>query len=303
MLAQKRTPEWRVKQPLTRLKAPNEKTNIRRNGEKISLFRSTVPPTFEFIAAKTDAEKVEYIQKILARSEEEALEVVKPVFRLIRTGVEVFEVYRPIISVLRDHFSRPGRPKAGQITWSQICERYIGVGIRRTQQLLAAPNPAPKPPRLTKGDSLALLRTTECDLAKVFGPITGAKEFAEALRNFGQAVADRFGERHGKFAVAVSIQNRRKQISRTSLGQPSISGDGAGSCKSAQLPILSAQKPFPQDCGGCSEMHYGIAKFIIENGGTDDEVAKACGVTLAIVRQAKIRHTLLLNEVIREQSA
>ncbi len=60
------------------------------------LFRIAAPPTFEFIAAKTDAEKVEHIQKILARSEEEALEVVKPVFRIIRTGVEVFEVYRPI---------------------------------------------------------------------------------------------------------------------------------------------------------------------------------------------------------------
>jgi hypothetical protein len=217
LLTRKSTPEWRVKQPSMRMKAPNMKTNIRRNSEKISPFRGTVPPTFEFIAAKTDAEKVEYIQKILAQSEEEALEVIKPVFRLIRSGVEVFQVYRPIIVVLRDHFSRSGRPKAGQITWSQICECYIGVGIRRTQQLLAAPKPAPKPPRLDRGDSLALLRTTECDLAKVLGPITDAMEFAEALRSYAQAVADRFGERHGKFAVSISIQNRRMQISRTSL--------------------------------------------------------------------------------------
>ena len=240
MLAQKSTPEWRVKQPSMRMKAPNAKTNIRRNGEKISPFRSTIPPTFEFIAAKTDAEKVEYIQKILARSEEEALAVIMPVLRLIRSGVEVFQVYRPIIVVLRDHFSRPGRPKAGQITWSQICERYIGVGIRRTQQLLAAPKPAPKPPRLNRGDSLALLRTTECDLAKVFGPLTDTREFAEALRSFAQAVADRFGERHGKFAVSVSIQNRRKQISRTRLSQSPISGDAPGcailhNCRSSPL--------------------------------------------------------------------
>jgi len=198
-----------------RIKAPNAKTNIRQNSEKSSLFRGTIAPTFEFIAAKTDAEKVEYIQKILARSEEEALAIIKPVFRLTRSGVEVFEVYRPIIAVLRDHFSRPGRPKAGQITWSQICERYIGVGIRRTQQLLAAPKPTPKPPRLNRGDSLALLRTTECDLAKVFGPITGAGEFAEALRSFAQAVADRFGERHGKFAVSVSISFTKTQYSMT----------------------------------------------------------------------------------------
>ena len=99
--------------------------------------------------------------------------------------------------------------------------------------------------------------------------------------------ADRFGERYGKFAVSVSIQNRRKQISRTNLSPSPISGEAAGSRNPAQLPILSAQRPFPQDCGGCGEMHYGIAKFITENGGTDEEVAEACGVTLAIVRQAK----------------
>jgi hypothetical protein len=296
LLAQKSTAAWRVKRPSMGIKGPKAKTNIRRNGEKISLFRSTVPPTFEFIAAKTDAEKVDYIQKILARSEEEALAVIMPVLRLIRSGVEVFQVYRPIIVVLRDHFSGPGRPKAGQITWAQICEQYIGVGIRRTQQLLAAPKPAPKPPRLNRGDSLALLRTTECDLAKVFGSITDAREFAEALRSFAQAVADRFGERHGKFAVSVSIQNRRKQIIRTSLSQSPISGDAAGSRNPAQLPIFSAQKPFPQDCGGCADMHLGIAKFIAKNGGTDEEAAKACGVSLAIVRQAKVRHMLLLKD-------
>ena len=41
-------------------------------------------------------------------------------------------------------------------------------------------------------------------------------------------------------------------------------------------------------------MHLGIAKFINENGGTDEEAAKACGVSLAIVRQARVRHMLLL---------
>jgi hypothetical protein len=294
VLAQKSIPEWRVKHSSTRMKAPNAKTKLRRNSETISPFRSTVPPNFEFIAAKSDAEKVEYIQKILTRSEEEALEVIKPVFRLIRSGVEVFQIYRPIIMVLREHFSRPGRPKAGQITWSQICERYIGVGIRRTQQLLADPKSAPKPPKLNRGDSLALLRTTECDLAKVLGPATSAREFAETLRSFAQAVADRFGERHGQFAVSVSIQSHREQISRRSLNQSPISDETAGTRHPAQLPILPTHKSFALDCGGCGEMHLGIAKYISEKGGTDEEVAKACGVSLAIVRQAKVRHILPL---------
>jgi hypothetical protein len=271
-----------------------------RNGEKNSLFRCPVPPTYEFIASKTDAEKVEYIRGVLARSEEEALAVIKPVFRLIRTGVEVFEVYRPIIIVLRDHFSRPGRPKAGQITWAQICGQYIGVGIRRTQQLLAAPKPAAKPPKLNKGDCLSLLRTTECDLAKVFGPIESSKEFAEALRNFAQSVADRFGERHGKIVVSVSIQNRRKQISRRMLSRSSVPAAAVASAVRdavpAQLPILSSQKSFPTECGGCSDMHYGIAQFIKRNPVTDEEVARACGVSLAVVRQARVRHTLMLGD-------
>jgi hypothetical protein len=41
-------------------------------------------------------------------------------------------------------------------------------------------------------------------------------------------------------------------------------------------------------------MHYGIAEFIAKNGSTDEEAAKACGVSLAVVRQARVRHTLML---------
>ena len=65
---------------------------------------------------------------------------------------------------------------------------------------------------------------------------------------------------------------------------------------SALLPILSTQKPVPQDCGGCADMHLGIARHIQKNGGTDEEIAKACGVSLAIVRQARVRHMLLLRD-------
>jgi hypothetical protein len=272
-----------------RSRTASTKIRVRRNGEKISRFSHRLPPSFHFIASKSDAEKVAYIRAVLARSEEEALAVIKPVFKLIRTAVEVFDVYRPIIIVLR-----------GQVTWSQICEQYIGVGIRRTQQLLVAPNLAPKPPRLNKGDSLSLLRTTECDLAKVFGPIESAKEFAEALRSFAQAVADRFGERHGKFAVSISIQNRRRQISnlRHSARAASSVASAVRDVEPTRLPILSSQKSFPTDCGGCGDLHYGIAQFIRQNPVTDEEAAKACGVSLAVVRQARVRHVMLLGDPI-----
>jgi len=276
-----------------RSRTANTKIRVRRNGEKISWFSHRLPPSYEFIASKTDAEKVRYIQQVLARSEEEALAVITPVFRLIRTGVEVFDAYRPIIIVLRDHFSRPGRPKAGRITWAQICERYIGVGIRRTQQLLVASTPAPKPLRLGKGDCVSLLKTTECDLGKVFGPLTSANEFAEALRDYAQSVADRFGERHGKFAVSVSIQNpRRKTIHADS--RSSVASLSRGNGKPAPLPILSPPRPFPQTCPGCSDMHHGIAQYLKRTGGSDEEAAEACGVSLSVIRQARVRHVLLL---------
>ena len=69
------------------MKAAKQKTKVRGNGEIISPFRATVPPTYEFIASKTDAEKVEYIQSVLARSETEALNV-RPPERLQQTGAD-----------------------------------------------------------------------------------------------------------------------------------------------------------------------------------------------------------------------
>jgi hypothetical protein len=292
-----------------RSRTANPKIRVRRNGEKISWFSHRLPPSFHFIASKSDAEKVAYIRAVLARSEEEALAVIKPVFKLIRTAVEVFDVYRPIIIVLRDHFSRPGRPKPGQITWAQICEQYIGVGIRRTQQLLVASTPASKsstPPKLRKGDCIALLRTTDCDLSKVFGPITGANEFAEVLREYAQGLANRFGERHAKFVVSVSIQNRRGKTVHAG-GRSSVAslraGNNAGDGKPSPLPILSNQKSFPQVCSGCADMHFGIAQYLQRTGGGDEEAAEACGVSLAVIRQARVRHTLLLGDAVREPSA
>jgi hypothetical protein len=148
---------------------------------------------------------------------------------------------------------------------------------------------------LGKGDWQALFKATEKQMAKVFGPLESGERFAEAIQNFAQAVADRFGERHGRVEVSVAIENRRKRNNRSNPCRPSLTrksripvNDG-----SAPLPILSTQKPFPQDCTGCGEMHLGIAQHIQKNGGTDQEIASACGVSLAVVRQAKVRHMLL----------
>ncbi|MGA8149356.1 MAG: hypothetical protein WB952_00135 [Terriglobales bacterium] len=110
-------------------------------------------------------------------------------------------------------------------------------------------------------------------------------------------MADRFGERHGRVEVSVAVVDRRKRNNRSNPCRPSLarkSGNFPSNGGSTPLPILHAQTSAQQDCGGCGEMHLGIAKFIAKNGGTDEEAAKACGVSLAIVRQAKVRHMLLL---------
>jgi hypothetical protein len=168
------------------------------------------------------------------------------------------------------------------------------------QQLLSEPSEissrGQKTPRsLGKGDWLTLLKLSEKQMAKVFGPLESREQFAEAIQNFAQAVADRFGERHGKIEVSVVIEGRRKRNSRSncrpSLARKSRSLPSNGG--SALLPILPAAQPFAQDCGGCADMHLGIAKFIKETGGTDELVAQACGVSLAVVRQARVRHMLL----------
>ncbi|MGB9265449.1 MAG: hypothetical protein WCB56_08345 [Terriglobales bacterium] len=148
-----------------------------------------------------------------------------------------------------------------------------------------------------KGDWQALFKATEKQMAKVFGPLESGDAFAEAIQNFAQAVVDRFGERHGRVEVSVAIEDRRKRSNRSNPCRPSLarkSRNLQSNGGSALLPILQAQTSVQQDCGGCGEMHLGIAKFINENGGTDEQVAKACGVSLAIVRQAKVRHMLLL---------
>jgi hypothetical protein len=56
------------------------------------------------------------------------------------------------------------------------------------------------------------------------------------------------------------------------------------------LPILNNP---PQGCGGCDRMHLGVVQCIKQNPQlTDGEVAEACGVGLATVRQARWRFGL-----------
>ena len=225
---------------------------------------------------------------------------------LVDRCVQGFGKLRELIPYLREarrRWTQPGRrvPVVGRPSWTEWITQNLRVTPRRVQQLLAEPCEISSQGqkalrRLGKGDWRALFKLTEKEMAKVFGPLESGESFAEAVQQFAQAVADRFGERHGTIEVSVAIENRRKRNCRAKPSQPSPaakSRDLPSNGGLTLLPILSTQKPFPQDCGGCADMHQGVATFIAENGGTDEAVAKACGVSLAIVRQARVRHMLL----------
>ena len=225
---------------------------------------------------------------------------------LLDRCVQGFKRIRDLIPFLREarrRWAQPGRrvPVPGRPSWTEWITQNLHVTPRRVQQLLNEPSEISSqsqkvPRRLGKGDWRALFKLTEKQMAKVFGPLESGDAFAEAIQNFAQAVADRFGERHGRVEVSVAVEDRRKRISRSNC-RPSLtrkSRNPQSNGGSVLLPILPVVQPFAQECGGCADMHLGIAKFIKENGGTDEVVAQACGVSLAVVRQARVRHMLLL---------
>lgn len=225
---------------------------------------------------------------------------------LLEKCVQGFKKLRELIPYLREarrRWAQQGRqvPVPGRPSWTEWITQNLHVTPRRVQQLLSehceiSSQRQKSPGRLSKGDWRSLLKATEKQMAKVFGPLESGERFAETIQQFAQAVADRFGERHGRLEVSVAIEDRRKRSSRSNPCRPSLArkSRNAQTVGSALLPILQAQTSVQQDCGGCADMHLGIANFINENGGTDEQVAKACGVSLAIVRQAKVRHMLLL---------
>ncbi len=103
-----------------------------------------LPPDFDFIASKTDEEKIEYIKSVLARSEDDAIAVIAPALRFYGTAGAVVEAYLPLILEVKKHVCRPGRPRVDPATgernktWEEICKENFHIGIRRMQQILAS---------------------------------------------------------------------------------------------------------------------------------------------------------------------
>jgi len=103
-----------------------------------------LPPDLDFIASKTDEEKIEYIKSVLARSEDDAIAVIAPALRFYGTAGAVVEAYLPLILEVKKHVCRPGRPRVDPATgernktWEEICKENFHITIRRMQQILAS---------------------------------------------------------------------------------------------------------------------------------------------------------------------
>jgi hypothetical protein len=138
---------------------------------------------------------------------------------LLDKCVQGFKKLRELIPYLREarrRWTQPGRrvPVPGRPCWTEWITQNLRVMPRRVQQLLNEPSEISSqgqkaPRRLGKGDWRALFKATEKQMAKVFGPLESGDAFAGAIQSFAQAVADRFGERHGRIEVSVAVESRR----------------------------------------------------------------------------------------------
>ena len=170
-----------------------------KKGEKISpLFPAHFPPDFDFIASKTNEEKVEYITSILARSEAEGIAIIAPVLQTYGTAAYVVETYLPLIIEVKKHVCHPGRPRVNpetgerNKTWEEICKEHFCIGIRRMQQLLASF----KQPKLTKGTGERKPPINRADYER-------AKQVAEPAAKMAKAVVEQgLGD---KFPEALTI--------------------------------------------------------------------------------------------------
>ncbi len=195
-----------------------------RNGELSSPFSDPTLPDFDFYAAMSEDERREHMRQVLARDEDEALEVVLPVFKWFKSFAAVMRVYRPMIEELKVHFCRPGRPQQGRLTWAQIVEEHFGVSLRWMQRLLATPeetcetgadakvSPAVPPPK--RLDQVAQRRVTKI-FEHAFQAITSPEEYAQRVERFMQGVVDRRAWDGYRVLVKVTVVKDSLQASHT----------------------------------------------------------------------------------------
>jgi hypothetical protein len=101
-----------------------------------SLFADAMA-NYEGIKALSERGRTDKMRQLLAKSQQTAIDFVKPVFRFIVNFSEVFKVFKPMILVLKENTCRKGPRKAGEKTWTQIVQEDFGITLRHMQNLIA----------------------------------------------------------------------------------------------------------------------------------------------------------------------
>jgi DNA (cytosine-5)-methyltransferase 1 len=142
---------------------------------------------------------------------------------LVEKCVQGFRRLKEIVPYLREsreRFAQPGRrvPVAGNPTWTEWVEQNLGVTVRRVQQLLCeadrpheiiSPGSKQRSRELQGGDWRSLFKATERRTAKVFGSMDNTLKLARTIRNFAQALADKYTPAGSKISVSVSVNTHK----------------------------------------------------------------------------------------------
>jgi hypothetical protein len=110
-----------------------------------------LPPELDRLSR--DWEELTYDQKVedvKKRSLEDRLRLFQTMGVVYKNATQVVREFFPLVMVLRDEFSQPGRriPIQGRPTWTEFVRSTFGFSVRYMQQLLGASNPTKAKPRV-----------------------------------------------------------------------------------------------------------------------------------------------------------
>ena len=126
---------------------------------------------------------------------------------------------------------------------------------------------------------------TDISLAAMLG-LFGVEPKTIRFKPKGQSHSTAKGYYRKDLEVGTAAAQSQPDVepSRNPVTQPRVEVASLPKPTTPSLPILG-------QCGGCRDMHRGIAEMAMANPGmSDEELAVKCGCEPVIVRQAKMRH-------------
>lgn len=135
-------------------------------------------------------QKIEDLKK---RTVEDRLRLLRVLGGVCRNAVQLVREFRPLIEVLREEFSQPGRrlPLEGRPSWTEFVRTTFGFTPRRIQQLLADRSPSTAVPRSNhpKKNRAAVKSRDDKKIDRV---VTLGLQLAKKVLDYG--FADKFPE-------------------------------------------------------------------------------------------------------------